>query len=347
MKDKQYIAGLYPQEVKNIIADLKQPAYRAKQILDWVFKKGVLSWSEMKNLSVELRSSLLELLEAVSLKQAEKLVSSADKTAKYIFLTVDGHAVETVFIPTAKRATVCISTQVGCAFGCTFCASGMGGLVRDLSSDEIVSQVLLVKRDNKDRQITNIVFMGMGEPFANYENTLKAVRILNDPDCLGLAARKITISTCGLPEKIMRFSKEKLQVELSVSLHAADNDLRDKIMPINKKYPIEVLMKTAAEYTQITNRVITFEYVIIADLNDSTQDAEHLADLLYRLKAKLNLIPYNPVHDLDAKYAGVNRPQFEVFKETLVNRKINFTVRRSRGSDVNGACGQLRAQYKT
>ena len=343
MQKKQYIAGLYPEELKKILISLKQPAYRTKQILNWMFQKAVLTLSEMHNLPAGLRSDLDRKVQPISLKQDIKLISSMDKTAKYLFKTQDGQSVETVFIPTSKRATVCVSTQVGCAFGCSFCASGMDGLIRNLRPDEIVSQVLLVKKDNFEKPITNIVFMGMGEPLANYENTLKAIRILNNPDCLGLAARKMTISTCGLPDEIMRFAKEKLQVELSISLHAADDELRSRIMPVNRKYPLSILLKTAKEYTRITNRVITFEYVIVGGLNDSKDDAEKLVKLLYPMKAKLNLILFNPVADLKNEYQRVSPRQLERFENILKKGNIKFTVRRSRGKDIKGACGQLRA----
>lgn len=336
----QYLAGFNPEELQCMIQGLNQPAYRAKQVLEWIFKKGVLSFDGMKNLPAELKSELSKKSELVSLNQKLKLTST-DKTEKYIFTTKDGKSIETVFIPTTKRATVCVSTQVGCAFGCLFCASGKGGLVRNLSVEEIVSQLLLVKKDNSQRPITNVVFMGMGEPLVNYENTIKAIRIINHPNCLGIAARKITISTCGLPDAIARLAKENIQVELSISLHAADNDTRNSIMPVNRKFPLEALVRAARDYIKETNRIITLEYVIIEGINDSKKAALELVKLLRKLRCKVNIIPFNPVGE--TKYKRVNKEALKKFIEILEKNKAKFTLRRSRGADIQGACGQLRA----
>ena len=341
MNNKQYLAGLYPKEFHDILKSLNQPAYRGKQVLDWIFKKSVLSFDEMKNLPAELKAKLDGKSQPVSLSLKLKLTSEIDKAAKYIFITDDAQSIETVFIPTSKRTTVCVSTQVGCAFGCLFCASGKDGLVRNLRADEIVSQILLVKKDNPQRPITNVVFMGMGEPLANYDNTLKAIRIINHPDCLGIAARKITISTCGLPDAILRLTKENIQFELSISLHAADRDTRNRLMPVNKKFPLQRLITAAREYTIVTNRIITFEYVIIDGINDSKKAALDLVKLLAHLKCKVNIIPFNPVGEM--KLQRVKKEQLEEFTETLEKNKIKFTLRRSRGADIKGACGQLRA----
>ena len=343
MNKKQVIAGLLPAEVKTIISQRNLPAYRAQQILSWIFDKGALSFCRMSNLPAKLRNTLNTYLQPVSLTDKDKFLS-ADKTVKYIFRTADAQRIESVFIPTKKRATVCVSTQIGCAFGCVFCASGMKGIKRNLSPDEIVSQVLLIKADNLKDTITNIVIMGSGEPLSNYNNTLKAVRILNAPDGLGLAARKITISTCGLPKEILRLAKEKLQIELSISLHAAGDDLRSKLMPVNKKYPLTELIRAAKEYTRITNRLITFEYVLIDGVNDSRQAAVKLAELLRGLRCKINLIPFNRVENLP--FSPPKRMPFAAFKQVLRDKNINFTVRRSRGSDVKAACGQLAYNFK-
>lgn len=344
MNKKQYLAGFHPQELKGLLKSINQPAYRAKQLLDWIFKKQVVSFEEMKNLPAALKQALKEKNPPVSLKQTLKL-SSADKTAKYIFNTEDKHSIETVFIPTSKRATVCISTQVGCAFGCVFCASGKGGLVRDLSVEEIVSQLLLVKKDNPQRPITNVVFMGMGEPLANYENTIKAIKIINHPDCLEIAARKITISTCGLPKEILRLPKENIQFELSISLHAADNDIRSRIMPVNRKFPLETLIKALREYTKQTKRIITLEYVMLDGINDSKEAAMDLVKLAARLRCKINIIPFNPVGETGCK--RVSKENMEEFIQVLEKNKANFTLRRSRGTDIQGACGQLRAKIES
>ncbi|MBU4304489.1 MAG: 23S rRNA (adenine(2503)-C(2))-methyltransferase RlmN [Candidatus Omnitrophica bacterium] len=292
MDKKIVVAGMLLPELSEVITKMGEPGFRAKQIMEWVFKKNTLSFERMSNLSAALRQSLDASMQVVSLRESRSVVS-ADKTVKYLFQTRDNNVIESVFLPESKRATLCLSTQVGCAFGCTFCASGANGLARDLSADEIVSQVLLIKNANPDTPLTNIVIMGMGEPLANYEQTLKAVRIMNSPDCIGIAARKITISTCGLPKEIMRLVKEGIQVELSVSLHAADDELRTSLMPVNKKYPLFELMNTAKEYIRQTNRIITFEYVLIKGVNDRKEDAQRLAALLSRIKCKVNFITLN------------------------------------------------------
>jgi len=346
MEKKQYISGMYPEELEKIVLACGQPAYRTKQILSWLFKKNVLSLSLMSNLPESFRKELEKHVQTVSLTQEKKNTSKRDNTSKYAFSTNDNQIIESVYIPTAKRATICISTQAGCAFGCVFCASGRRGLKRNLTSEEIISQVLLVKKDNSGIPLTNIVFMGMGEPFANYDNVVKALRILNHPSCLGLAARKMTVSTCGLPKEIMRFGKEGLQVELSISLHAASDDLRSELMPVNKKYPLKVLIYTAKEYTDITHRIITFEYVIIKNINDKKEDARKLANLLKGMNTKVNLILFNPVEDSGRKFDTIKPQKLEDFKKVLEKEKIKFTVRRSRGIDIQGACGQLAGNFK-
>lgn len=347
MDKEQYISGMYPEEFTKIILACGEPAYRTKQILTWVFKKNVLSFSLMSNLPESFKKELSKHVQIISITQEKKITSKIDKTSKYAFSTTDKQIIESVYIPTAKRTTICVSTQAGCAFGCIFCASGKNGLKRNLTVEEIISQVLLVKKDNAAIALTNIVFMGMGEPFANYDNVLKALRILNHPDCLGLAARRITISTCGLPKEIMRFAREGLQVELSISLHAADDRLRTKLMPVNKKYPLKELIQAAKEYTRVTHRIITFEYVIIAELNDKEDDARKLAHLLRGMNTKVNLILFNPVADLNHKFHQIKPQKIEDFKRILEEENIKFTVRRSRGADVQGACGQLAGSMKS
>ncbi|MFH1460331.1 MAG: 23S rRNA (adenine(2503)-C(2))-methyltransferase RlmN [Candidatus Omnitrophota bacterium] len=344
MKRKQIISGLSPNELKQIISEHNLPAFRNKQILDWVFKKNTLTFDKMYNLPQNLRQDLNEVLSIISLNQEVKFISKLDKTTKYLFRTGDNETIESVFIPTKKRATICLSTQAGCAFGCAFCASGKDGLIRNLTPDEIISQVLLIKKDNPMKPITNIVIMGMGEPLANYNNTLKAIRILNHKDCLEIGARKITISTCGLPQEIIRLAKEGIQVELSISLHAATDELRNKIMPINKKHPLKELIAVAKKYTQMTNRVITFEYILIDNLNSKKSDADQLARLLRNFQCKVNLIQFNPVEGME--FTRINPDELNEFQRVLEGNRINFTLRRSRGEDIQGACGQLRLKQK-
>ncbi|MFH2137908.1 MAG: 23S rRNA (adenine(2503)-C(2))-methyltransferase RlmN [Candidatus Omnitrophota bacterium] len=341
---KEAITGFLLDDLKQRIIGLGQPGYRAKQVLEWVYKKNVISFSQMKNIPADLKQLMDEKFCVTDLITQEKLVSK-DKTAKYLFRTHDGELIEAVLIPTQKRTTVCISTQAGCGYGCTFCASGIGGLKRNLFVSEIVSQVLLIEQDNPHRSITNIVIMGMGEPLANYENTLKAVRIMNSPDGIGIAARKITISTCGLPEQILHLAQEGIQVELSVSLHAANDALRDDLMPINKKYNIAKLIKTVKEYTKLTHRIVTFEYIVIGGVNDSKIDAQGLASLLKGVRCKVNLIPFNPVEGL--AFDPPRPLNIAQIDQMLKDSLINVTIRRSRGVDIKGACGQLRAEVES
>jgi len=343
MAHKQIITGFLPEELEEKVVQLNLPVYRARQILDWIYKKCVFCFDNMQNLSPDSKKSLSAVLQPISLKYQKKFVSPSDKTTKYIFSANEGGFLEAVFIPVKNRSTVCVSTQLGCSFNCIFCASGKGNFQRNLSADEIVSQLLWIKKDNLAKPITNIVIMGMGEPLANYENTLKAVRIFNHPGTLKLGARKITISTCGLPKQILRLAREKLQVELSISLHAASCDLRTRLMPVNKIHPITELVKTAKEYSRITGRIITFEYILIKDVNDHGHDAEKLADLLSGFKCKVNLITFNPIAGLGFEQSTIHR--LEVFESVLKRKKVNYTVRRSRGCDIKGACGQLRAEF--
>ncbi|MFH1062962.1 MAG: 23S rRNA (adenine(2503)-C(2))-methyltransferase RlmN [Candidatus Omnitrophota bacterium] len=341
---KKIITNFLPFEVKGLLEKYKQPAYRAMQLIEWIYKKNILAYNEMSNLPKDFKQLLTDKLDIVALKQLDKFTSKKDNTLKYIFNTNDGKIIETVFIPTKKRATICISSQVGCAYGCVFCASGKNGFVRNLRVDEIAAQVLLVKNDNPRRQITNIVIMGMGEPLANYENIIKSLKIFNDPDCFGIGARKITLSTCGLCPQIIALAKEGMQVELSISLHAAEDKLRSKLMPVNRKYPLDELIKTAKQYSKIANRIVTFEYVIIGSVNDSKEDAKNLSNLLKGFQAKVNLIPFNPVQSVD--YLPVTKEAFDAFCKVLEKNRINYTIRRSRGSDIKGACGQLRASLE-
>ncbi|MBU1088221.1 MAG: 23S rRNA (adenine(2503)-C(2))-methyltransferase RlmN [Candidatus Omnitrophica bacterium] len=341
---KNIITGFLPDEFKGLLVKFKQPLYRATQILEWIYKKKVISFSEMTNLSKDLKQILDDKLEILALKQLLKLKSKKDNTVKYAFNTNDRQIIESVFIPTQKRATICISTQAGCAYGCIFCASGKKGFKRNLTVAEIVGQVLLVKNDNPERQITNIVIMGMGEPLANYANTIKSLKIFNSPDCFGIGARKITLSTCGLCPQIIDLAKEGIQIERSISLHAAEDKLRSKLMPINRKYPLNELIKTVKKYTQEANRIVTFEYIIINAINDSKEDALKLSKLLKGFQAKVNIIPFNPVQAVD--YLPVTKEALEAFCEVLEKNKTNYTIRRSRGSDIQGACGQLRASLE-
>ena len=327
-----------------------QPAYRAKQIFHDLYHRQVAGPAEMSGLPKELRDLLAAQFSAPSLEVATEQ-KSADGTTKWLFRLADGQFIESVLIPVEGRAsgklserrTVCLSTQVGCAYSCAFCASGMDGFKRNLSSGEIVQEVLAVERSLKPARVTNLVFMGMGEPLANYDNLLKAIRVLNDPEGLKIGARKITISTVGLVPMIERLAKEGLQVELSISLHAPNDGLRGRIMPVNRKHPLAELMKACRAYAKATKRLITFEYILIHEVNDGPEQARELAVLLKGLLCKVNLIPCHPIPG--APFARPPMKRMLAFEAVLKEKKIPCTLRRSRGLDIDGACGQLRLRH--
>lgn len=335
------LKGLMLPELKQLVADMKEPEYRAGQIASWVYDKGAGSIAEMTNLSKGLRAALEKQASISQLKLVHRSKSRRSPTTKFLFELSDGKTVETVLIGGSQRNTICISTQVGCGIGCRFCASGIAGLVRNLTASEIIDQVVQVRRIFGDRRpINNVVIMGMGEPLANYNHVLRAVRIMNAPWGLGIGARKITLSTSGLVPKIYQLAKENLQFELSVSLHAADDKTRSLIVPINKRYPIKPLIQACRDYIETTNRVITFEYVLLQGVNDRFVDVRNLAALLRNMKYKLNIIPYNPVEGLP--FETPNERRQAAFVEALHSAGIKMTVRRERGRDIDAACGQLR-----
>lgn len=319
-----------------------QRAFRAQQVFSWIYQKNACHFSDMKNLPVDLQHQLKKDFIFSTLYPAQVL-TSADNTKKFLFSCQDQEHIESVFIPTAKRITLCVSTQVGCRFGCYFCASGLNGFKRNLRSEEILNQILYIKSFAKDKRISHIVFMGVGEPLDNYEEVFKAVRMINDPRGLGIAARRITISTCGLIPEILRMAKENLQVELAVSLHAPNDAIRQKLMPVNHKYPFEKLIAASREYSLLTRRQVTFEYVLINGLNDDESCARELARKLKGMLAKVNLIPCN-----DVEPAGFHRTSHKTvlqFQKILVSNGIPATIRRSRGMDIQAACGQLRYNF--
>jgi 23S rRNA (adenine2503-C2)-methyltransferase len=334
---KEDIKNLTPQELRKKIIALKEAAYRSDQILSWLYVKGVKSFAQMSNLSPELQKKLDNHFFIEELELAERLISN-DGTQKFLFKLQDGNFIETVLIKATGRETVCVSTQAGCKFACKFCASGKKGFIRNLKPSEITGQVIYLKH-KLNFHITNIVFMGMGEPLDNYLNTIKAVKIINDEKCLNIAARRITISTCGITPAIKKLKNLNLQINLSISLHAADDKLRSRLMPVNKKYPLKKLISEVDNYFKATNRKITLEYILIKTVNDSKKDAESLARIAQQLKATINLIP---CHDV----AGQNlmapeKDTIDRFIKYLRRLEANVTLRVSKGTDISGACGQL------
>jgi 23S rRNA (adenine2503-C2)-methyltransferase len=317
---------------------ISEKPYRAAQILEAVYKKYAVSYNDITTLSKPLRGKLAVQVPFPVIREASRQISS-DGTIKFLFSFQDGETAETVFIPTEKRATLCISSQAGCKFGCGFCASGLGGFKRHLLCGEILAQVLYVQKEVKGR-VSHVVFMGVGEPFDNYENVLAAARMLNAPEGFHIAARHITISTCGVVPGIERFAAEKIQVELSVSLHAPDEAMRSRLMPVNRRFPLTMLMRACRDFAQKTNRQVTFEYILIRDLTCTPMAAKELVKLTKGWLAKVNLIPYNVVKEFP--YLAPSKEDIQGFKSMLEREGVICTLRTPRGSDIAAACGQLR-----
>ena len=328
------------EEFKKELEEISQPSYRAEQIFSWIYKKGVEDFDSMNNLPKPLRDKL-SLSYCIGVIRPLRHLKSIDQTEKFLFELSDGNSIEAVLIYAWKRKTLCISTQAGCKFACSFCASGRGGFKRNLSVSEILSQVLSVEHNLKHK-ITNFVFMGMGEPLDNYDNVSKAIKIMNSKEAMGIAARRITVSTSGIIPGIERFKELGLQVNLSVSLHAASNELRDKLMPVNKRYPLEKVLSACEDYVNKGGRMLTFEYILIKGVNDSQKDIEGLAKITKRLKAKVNLIPYSPVTGVD--FCAPSEKDVKAFEGKLLKEGVNITIRESKGKDIMAACGQLSLQ---
>ncbi len=340
--DKQLAYSLTCAEWKNVCAERGVAKFRATQIWQGLYGALAETWDAITVLPTNLRAKLSTAYTLDALEVAE---TSGRGTRKFLLRGRDGMCVEAVLIPGAGRKTLCVSSQVGCAFGCAFCASGAKGCARDLEAGEIVAQVIVAARLLRHEGVAlgrpeNVVVMGMGEPFANYDAVFKALRILNAQDGLGIGARHITVSTCGVVPGIERMADEGLQIELSVSLHAPDNALRDRLMPVNKRWPLEVLIAACRAYTEKTGRIITFEYTLVKGLNDQPQHAQALMKLLRGLKCRVNLIPLSPVQEFSGETPA---PRVcDAFLQTLERAGMNATLRHSRGRDVDAACGQLR-----
>jgi len=339
MIHKKDIRDLSHPEMVFFIESIGAEKYRAAQIFDWIYKKGAESFDAMSNLSQDLREKLKEHFAFQALTLIQKNVA-ADLTTKFLFGLYDQQRIETVLIPAHERSTICVSTQAGCKFHCQFCASGIGGWDRNLTCSEIVSQILYVRKQCQETPLSNIVFMGVGEPLDNYDALIKAIRLINSDEGTKMGARRFTISTCGLVPQIKKLAQENIQVELAVSLHGSNNDARNVLMPVNKKYPVPDLIEACKEYIQATNRQITFEYILIKGLTCTQQAAEELGQLLAGMTCKLNLIPYNPV----AEFAHETPSKMEIilFQDKLTRLGVHATLRMPRGRDAAAACGQLR-----
>lgn len=341
---KTIIYDLDLDDLENVFTAWGEPSYRARQVWQGLYQQFWENTQEFSMLSAKLRARLDETFLITPLRPIRTLESSDRQTVKTLFELVDGLAIETVLMRYDERRTLCISTQVGCGMGCVFCATGQMGFKRHLSSGEIVAQVAHFARilHQQGEKVTNVVVMGMGEPFHNYEATLKAIDRLNHPDGMNLGERRFTISTVGLIPTIQRFTREKRQINLAISLHASENELRSSMLPVNKKYPVKELIEACREYVAVTGRRITFEWALIQGVNDSVGEARSLSKLLKGLLCHVNIIPLNPTRLFDGK--STTRERAQVFKNTLESTGIPCTIRIRRGIDIQAGCGQLASQ---
>lgn len=326
------------EELQEFLQNQGEPKFRAKQIFAWL-ARGVTGFDEMTDISVKTREKLAEVSYVSTIKIREKYVSKLDKTTKYLFELEDGNCIESVVMYYKHGISICISSQVGCRMGCKFCASTIGGLYRSLTAGEILNQVIFAQKDIGER-ISNIVMMGIGEPLDNYDNVIKFLHNVNNEVGLNIGYRHISLSTCGLVDKIYALAEEKMPITLSVSLHAPNDDIRNTIMPVNSKYNVAELIKACRDYIDTTTRRISFEYSLISGVNDSVDNAKELAKLLKGMLCHVNLIPVNKVKERG--FEKGTKAQIEKFRNTLVSLGINATVRRELGSDISASCGQLR-----
>ncbi|MGZ5487373.1 MAG: 23S rRNA (adenine(2503)-C(2))-methyltransferase RlmN [Candidatus Aminicenantales bacterium] len=336
------IRDLTFEELRAKVEAMGERPFRAAQIFDWLYKKRAAKFEEFTSLPKPLREKLAAQLAFGALELDDKR-SSSDGTTKYLFRLRDGEHIETVLIPAGSRLTVCLSTQVGCKFACAFCASGRHGFKRNLAPSEIIGQVLFLETPI-GRGLTNYVFMGMGEPLDNWTNVEKAIRIMNAPEGLAIAARRITVSTAGFVDAFKQLEALDLQINVSISLHAVTDRLRDRLMPINRRFPLEKIVGAAEAYIRSGGRMITLEYILIRGVNDSLDDADGLAAIAGRLRAKVNLIAYSPVEG--AAFGTPSEADVARFGRWLEERKVGTTVRLSKGADIAAACGQLAGQFK-
>lgn len=336
------LIGFPVTKLKDLVAEWDEKPYRAHQIFTWIYHQGVMDFDAMTNLSKELRERLKEFFYVGFPKILNKTVS-VDGTIKYLFQLEDGDTIESVWIPDNRRKTLCISTQVGCRLGCSFCLTATLGLKRNLASAEIVGQYMAVNLDLPETdKVTNVVVMGMGEPLDNYDSLVDALNLMVSPEGLRISNRRVTLSTSGLVDKIKKYQTENLQVNLAISLNATEDSTRSKLMPINKKYPINALIDCLRSYPLKRGKRFTIEYVMLGGVNDSQEDAVRLAHLLKGIPCKINLIPFNRFEG--AEYESPDDDRVLSFQAYLLSKNYTVFIRKSRGSDILGACGQLAAQ---
>jgi 23S rRNA (adenine2503-C2)-methyltransferase len=343
---KKDIRNLKEGELEAFLSEHGEKAFRAKQIHEWLWKKGATSFEEMTNLSAPLRSLLNDNFQIRAVKLAESQ-KSKDRTIKNAFRLFDGNIVEGVLIPTSTRMTACISSQVGCSLTCKFCATGKLDRLRNLNADEIVDQVRMIRNQSEKEYgipLSNIVYMGMGEPLLNYKNTLDSIRIITSPDGMGMSPQRITVSTAGIAKMIKKLGDDEVKFNLALSLHAANDEKRNKIMPINEQNSLPALIEALNYFYEKTGTRVTLEYIVFKDFNDSIKDADELADFCYSVKSKVNIIEYNPIED--GEFAQTSPERLNAFIKQLELRKVIVNVRKSRGKDIDAACGQLANKNK-
>ena len=343
--EKMSIYSIRLDQLEEYMISIGEKKFRAKQIFDWLYKKRVTDFSEMKNIQKSLQEKLKDEFEITTLNTIIKQ-ESADGTMKFLFELQDKFTIESVLMRNKYGNSLCVTTQVGCRIGCTFCASTLGGLKRNLEAGEIVSQVLKVQQelDKKGERISSIVIMGIGEPFENYDEMMDFIKIVNSDESFNIGARHITVSTSGIVPRIYDFANENIQINFAVSLHAPTNELRSKIMPVNRAYNIDKLMEALRYYQKTTNRRITFEYGLMGKVNDQKEHAEKLSEIIKGINCHVNLIPINYVPERN--YVRTSKNDIFAFEKILKKNKVNVTIRRTQGDDIDAACGQLRAKER-
>ncbi len=336
------IKSLTLEELTASIKDMGEPAFRAKQLYEWMHVKKARNYEEMTNISKALKEKCAEKFDYTSLQSVTVQESKLDDTKKFLFALSDGNMIESVFMKYKFGVSVCISSQVGCRMGCKFCASTLDGVVRNLLPSEMLDQIYAISRITGEK-VGRVVVMGSGEPLDNYDNILRFIRLLTDENGLNMSQRNLTVSTCGIVPNIRKLADEKLAINLALSLHASNNDKRKALMPIANQYEIHEVLDACKYYFEQTGRQLTFEYSLVAGVNDTDEDAKELTDLLSGFNCVVNLIPVNPIKERDFK--PTDRTKANAFKNKLEKSRINVTIRREMGRDIDGACGQLRRRH--
>lgn len=339
--EKQKLIGMSIPELEEFMIELGESRYRAQQIMKWIYLKGVDDINKMTDLSKEFRAKLSERAVVGDIDVIKESREEETGTVKYLLKLRDGNTVEAVLMSYHNRLSACLSTQVGCQVKCAFCASGQDGVIRNLTYDEIVEQFIIISRHSRER-IGNIVFMGMGEPLLNYDNTVRAMKVLQNP--IGVGMRHMTLSTSGILPGMEKLTAEGFPITLALSLHSVRNEVRNKLVPINKKYPVEALIEALRNFVKTTGRKVTVEYILIKDLNDSLEDAKLLGEMIRGLHCNINLIPYNAVESCDFERPSRNR--IRAFQDILEGIGYKVTLRAEKGSSISAACGQLRATHE-